>query len=739
VTSTTDLGRIKGSDWELINEHAERLEKAWREGSKAVDLGQYLPPPGAALRLAVLHELIKTDLEMRWRANRPGVLEDYLERFPELGDPPSLPPSLVYEEYRARSLFGDHPSLDLYRQRFPAQIERVEQILKTYPLPVREPKASPVPASHDTAASGPVPTMPPSLHPGAPTPVTPPLPAGDHILPSEGYVLGEEIGHGEFGTVCRAVAPGGVEVAVKRIHRPLSDKLSQRELKALELIRQLRHPFLIQTHNYWPSKDRLVIVMELADGSLTDWLNQVRASGQSGIAAADLVPYFLEAAEALDFLHAHNVMHRDVKPGNLLRLGGHAKVADFGLVRLQEDRLEQATIFGGTALYLPPEGWRNQVSRHSDQYSLALTYAEVRLGRRVVTGKSLPDIMMEHINGAPDLNGLPAAEQQVVLKAASKDPEARYPSCVAFVRALAEATRPAGRTGTSRSTGRRKVLTLAILVLAGLLGASLGVHFFRPSAVLPQGFRKDNDPSTKVVTIAGKGRYTHIVFPFAGADPLVFLLMSPTREPNLPAFYISKDKVTRGQFMALLQDPRMEDLLRSFEHKAEGQGLMLVRRNWRHVAWTDDRPQLPMTNVTPTEAHCFAACLGGKLPTAAQWDKAGGRFEDPPAKAPCDVDNWTQRKEWEPVGSSPADTSILGCTDMSGNGREWVRSIVSEGNDRTVPMETPTPEDNVMRRGNAPQSPKPFYFNAIRSHPLDRPYDSSEEDTGFRVVVEVPE
>jgi hypothetical protein len=68
---------------------------------------------------------------------------------------------------------------------------------------------------------------------------------GDRIVPNEGYTLGPEIGKGEYGQVFRALAPGGFPVAVKRIIRPLSDEMCQRELRALELIRQLRHPYLL--------------------------------------------------------------------------------------------------------------------------------------------------------------------------------------------------------------------------------------------------------------------------------------------------------------------------------------------------------------------------------------------------------------------------------------------------------------------------------------------------------------
>src|SRR5262249_8219382 len=159
--------------------------------------------------------------------------------------------------------------------------------------------------------------------------------------------------------------------------RAVDDEASQRELQALELIRSLRHPFLLQTHRYWSLTDRVVMVMELADDSLSDWFKACKSEGKPGISGPELIAYLREAAEALDYMHSKGVLHRDIKPGNLLRLSRHAKVADFGLARLQESQVVTAT-FCGTPVYMAPEVWQGKISVHSDQYSLAATYFEMR-------------------------------------------------------------------------------------------------------------------------------------------------------------------------------------------------------------------------------------------------------------------------------------------------------------------------------------------------------------------------
>jgi hypothetical protein len=596
----------------------------------------------------------------------------------------------------------------------------------------------------------------PQPSPGCDATLSMPPQADSQIIPSEGYTLGLAIGAGQFGQVFRARAPGGLTVAVKRILRPLSDELCQRELRALELISQLRHPYLLPTHAYWSLQDRLVIVMELADDSLADWLRQCKADGSPGIPPTELIAFFAEAAEALDYLHEQQLMHRDVKPANLLRLNGHAKVADFGLVRMQEAILDQTSSLDGTPLYMAPEAWRHQISIHSDQYSLAVTYAEARLGRRIFHGTNLEDLAREHQQGAPDLAGLGAAEQKVLLRALAKDPDSRYPSCRAFVQALREAVLP-----TARPTGRWAVIVAALASL--LLVGSLLAFFLAPSREpaadvqgpaalpwLPADFKKDDEAELRKVY--DKECYTRIrQGKLEGSGPLVFLLIEHDVEQNLPAFYILRDKVSRDQFV--VRQLRMQPLLSRYQvrKKDGGQEWQTVRRQWQQT-WLRDGlrdPSYPATDVTPTEAHCFAECLapGGRLPTGKEWDKAGGRYDR--QEAPFDVSLWQQkgpgidmaiglpRGQFRPVGQSRDDMSLFsGCRDMGGNGYEWTCDVLDKENEK-VPLADPGPGYWVHRRGQRPSAPEPFVFPKEPA-PLLRPYGEAPGDTGFRVVIPIP-
>jgi serine/threonine protein kinase/tetratricopeptide (TPR) repeat protein len=281
----------------------------------------------------------------------------------------------------------------------------------------------------------------------APSPALNPFTGDMGMSPSfpvgNGYVLVKRLGSGGFGEVWQAQAPGGIPVAIKIIFRSLDHQDSKNEMQALELIKGLRHPFLLPVLGFWTLQDRLLIAMELADGSLRDRLNACRRAGLPGIPVAELLTYFRGAAEGLDYLHEQHVHHRDVKPDNVLLLGRHAKLADFGMVSALQNRSLVTVSGSGTPAYMPPEMWGGKVSLHSDQYSLAATYAEVRLTRRLFTGSELVDQMVAHLQKTPDLAPLAEPEQRVLLRALAKDPGQRFPSCQEFVQALEQALAPA--------------------------------------------------------------------------------------------------------------------------------------------------------------------------------------------------------------------------------------------------------------------------------------------------------
>jgi serine/threonine protein kinase len=423
MSSPTDLGRLDTAAWERLQDLADRLEALWREQGQ-VDLHVLLPPPGDPLRLACLAELIKTDLEIRWRSNHGVRLDWYVERFEELGAVSELSARLIYEEYRARQRFGDKPDLASYKRRFPRQFPEVEKLAQTEPIGTVAP-AVPTPAS--------------------PPPKPPPPMSSNVVVVSEGYKLLARIGAGSFGEVWRAEAPGGIFVAVKKIYRPVGSDADQHEKKALDHIKNLRHPFLLATHAYWISADGyLHIAMELADRTLRDRMRECLKRGMPGIPPAELLRLMNQAAQALDYVHSQGLFHRDIKPDNILLKNGFAMVGDFGLVR-KEATLSMGSAGAGTLPYMGPEVFLGNVCKYSDQYSLAITYVELRSGgqRPFPPPANEFQAMMAAREGAPNVNMLEPAEQPILLRALAKNPEERFPTCVEFVEALETALRGA--------------------------------------------------------------------------------------------------------------------------------------------------------------------------------------------------------------------------------------------------------------------------------------------------------
>ncbi|EMI17123.1 serine/threonine protein kinase [Rhodopirellula maiorica SM1] len=254
--------------------------------------------------------------------------------------------------------------------------------------------------------------------------------------PIPGYVLEKLIGRGGFGEVWRANAPGGIKKAVKFVFGAHDQQRAARELKSLERIKGVSHPFLLTLERFGIADDQLVIVTELADGSLEDVFREHRDRGSCGIPHEKLLSYLNDTADALDYLHErYQLQHLDIKPANLLVIGEHVKVADFGL--LKDLRDAECSIVGGlTPVYAPPEVFDGRPSIHSDQYSLAVMYQELLTGTRPFSGRTIAQLATQHVHNAPDLEPLPPSDRPAVARALEKNPARRFANCRAFVHAL---------------------------------------------------------------------------------------------------------------------------------------------------------------------------------------------------------------------------------------------------------------------------------------------------------------
>jgi hypothetical protein len=265
--------------------------------------------------------------------------------------------------------------------------------------------------------------------------------------PIPGYRVYECLGTGGCGEVWKAEAPGGLTKAIKFVYGYHSDKRAAIELKALERIRDVRHPFLLSLERIEIVDGQLVIVTELADGSLRERFNDCRRTGLPGIPRAELLRYLRDIADALDFMSdQHSLQHLDVKPENLLLLSGRIKVADFGLVK--NYRHVTASLMGGlTPLYAAPEVFHGAPSKCSDQYSLAVVYQELLTGLLPFQANSPAELTLLHINEMPDLSSLPETDRPAIARALAKDPSKRFANCGEMVESLVLAGTGAASAG----------------------------------------------------------------------------------------------------------------------------------------------------------------------------------------------------------------------------------------------------------------------------------------------------
>ncbi len=779
--SHIDIGKLTNEEWKQLQSATSQLERCWSRAEAPVDiasLAELLPSEPPRLRLLVLHELVKEDLEIRWLRKVGVPLESYLTQYPNLRNDPILFAKLLREEYYIRHKYGDKPPLEDYSHRFPSYYAPLRQLLNVEDIKApMSPVPAKAPAFGETIGSSHA-----DSKPGArPAEVQVATPVEEFSVESE-YQQMRLLGVGGFGEVWLAEAPGGIPVAMKIIKGRRNHDERRQEHESLQLIKRLSHQYLLQTQAYYPKEDRLVIIMELAQGTLADRLKQCQNDGLPGVPRKELIRYMLQAGEALDYLHEQGVQHRDVKPANILLKDKYAKVGDFGLAKVHKGRSTKAQM-AGTLLYMAPEIFRNRLSPHSDQYSLAATYVELRLGHRLFPeADTEPALMYAHLEETPDLSGMTLPEQTVVLKALAKDSSDRYPSCLAFAEALEAVRRneedplPAGGSGWKL----KLLLTAVVGLVLGIAGAFI---WYKSSddqhPVVPQQQdAKQEDPrlppngepapDATIVTIDGRRYWDHIQLKKWGMEIPFHLVFTGPDDPD--AFYLMENKVSNQLFAAGWSDPAYQEKLMVLEKRLGNVPLRLDKWNRLEVVTLQHpydparemkvpkfqeilpadakKPDLrwPVFMVSAAEAAIFAEVLGGKggrLPRLSELETAVGYRTNNGLHQPfslnqkeINIHNADVALETgpKPVGKAKDDRSEFHCRDLNGNGWEWTADRFSGG---TWSMQSADDVNHleVMYFGNSYASSRDEWQFKANGFML---FDHPSEMLSFRVAIDLP-
>jgi predicted Ser/Thr protein kinase len=257
---------------------------------------------------------------------------------------------------------------------------------------------------------------------------------------AERYELEEVVGHGGMSTVFKA-HDSLLErnVALKVLHQQYNEDedFVERFKREARSVAQLQHPNIVTVIDRGEEAGRQYIVFEFIDGENLKEL--VVRKGRLGL--RDALEIALEVARGLAFAHDHGLVHRDVKPQNVLLNGdGRAKVTDFGIARsLDVDHgVTQTGTILGTSNYIAPEQASGQlVDAQTDVYSLGIVLYEMLTGELPFPGESFVAVAMKHIQepspNVLDVRGdLPLRVAEMIDRALEKDPEHRFPTMDAF-------------------------------------------------------------------------------------------------------------------------------------------------------------------------------------------------------------------------------------------------------------------------------------------------------------------
>jgi len=354
------------------------------------------------------------------------------------------------------------------------------------------------------------------------------------------YRLLGTLGRGGMGVVSLARDERlGRVVALKTlpgrlVDTPRARARFEREVRAAA---SLRHDHIVPVHDAGEDEDGTAyFVMEYVEGrTLSDVVAELRErpDAPGGLRADDLIPggssstpsrrsssraastdyaraavaIVRDVASALSHAHERGVVHRDVKPSNvLLRDDGHALLFDFGLARLDaEAPLTLSGDFAGTPHYAPPEQLtRGEVDARSDVYSLGATFYELLTTRRPFEGSSMEELTRDIVDREPEplrrrLPGLPRDLETIVLTALEKEPSRRYASAAAmagdldrFLSGDAILARPQGRLARGvRWVSRHRAVT-AVIVLLALIAVGAPLLQRRSARLLREEARKQD-------------------------------------------------------------------------------------------------------------------------------------------------------------------------------------------------------------------------------------------------------
>ena len=297
------------------------------------------------------------------------------------------------------------------------------------------------------------------------------------------YRIERELGAGGMATVYLADdVKHRRKVAIKVLSPDLAATLgAERFLREIETTANLRHPHILPLYDSGEAGGFLFYVMPLVEGESL----RGRLEREKQLPLDEALAIAREVADALGYAHARGIVHRDVKPENILLEGGHAVVADFGIAKAVSaagaERLTQTGMSIGTPMYMSPEqaAGEKDLDGRSDLYSLGCVLYEMLGGQPPFTGPTAEAVARQHmvVEAAPITNLRPTVPAEVagaLARTLAKNPADRFNPAAQFVQALSIVS--AGATPKAAAVRRSpiRLVLIAACVVAVIAGAGLG-------------------------------------------------------------------------------------------------------------------------------------------------------------------------------------------------------------------------------------------------------------------------
>jgi len=307
---------------------------------------------------------------------------------------------------------------------------------------------------------------------------------GDLIM--NRYKVLSELGQGGMGVVYRCLdETAGVEVALKALPPELShNTLEMEDIKEnFQLVSQLVHQNIAVYKNLERdlANGNYYLIMECCEGEdLRRWIKRKRKEGT--LTLETVLPIIQQVAAALDYAHSEKIIHRDIKPGNIMiDQSGKIKVLDFGLAAQIHTSMTRVSMAyhgtSGTGPYMAPEQWRGRAQgAAADQYALAVMTYEMLAGRLPFESSDAAVLREAVLNDTPEeITVLPKNASEALKRAMSKEPAERFESCSEFAAALSGKKVSGGKV--QKKSGYIKWTAMLIISLL-LLAGGVGYYFF---------------------------------------------------------------------------------------------------------------------------------------------------------------------------------------------------------------------------------------------------------------------